>query len=104
MMRSKGWDAVIVTGNDPHNSEYSAARWHQVAWLSGYTGEGDLVIVISQSGETLDTMAALREAKKRGGHNLSSPNRVGGRGGAAQDPRAGSSPYPRVARRAFLGL
>ena len=38
MMRSKGWDAVIVTGNDPHNSEYSAARWHQVAWLSGYTG------------------------------------------------------------------
>ena len=26
-------------------------------------GEGDLVIVISQSGETLDTMAALREAK-----------------------------------------
>ena len=29
-------------------------------------GEGDLVIVISQSGETLDSMAALREAKKRG--------------------------------------
>ncbi len=44
MMRSKRWDVVIVTGNDPHNSEYSAARWHQVAWLSGYTGEGDLVI------------------------------------------------------------
>ena len=30
-----------------------------------------LVIVISQSGETLDTMAALREAKKRGGYILS---------------------------------
>ncbi len=29
-------------------------------------GKGDLVIVISQSGETLDTMAALREAKRRG--------------------------------------
>ena len=36
-----------------------------------------LVIVISQSGETLDTMAALREAKKRGGYILSNVNVVG---------------------------
>ena len=36
-----------------------------------------LVIVISQSGETLDTMAALREAKKRGGYILSLVNVVG---------------------------
>lgn len=36
-----------------------------------------LVIVISQSGETLDTMAAMREAKKRGGYILSIVNVVG---------------------------
>ena len=36
-----------------------------------------LVIVISQSGETLDTMAALREAKTRGAHVLSIVNVVG---------------------------
>ena len=36
-----------------------------------------LVIVISQSGETLDTMAALREAKKRGAYILSVVNVVG---------------------------
>lgn len=36
-----------------------------------------LVILISQSGETLDTMAALREAKKRGGYILSIVNVVG---------------------------
>lgn len=36
-----------------------------------------LVIVISQSGETLDTMAALREAKKRVGYILSIVNVVG---------------------------
>jgi glutamine-fructose-6-phosphate transaminase (isomerizing) len=36
-----------------------------------------LVIVISQSGETLDTMAALREAKKRGAYILSIVNVVG---------------------------
>ena len=36
-----------------------------------------LVIIISQSGETLDTMAALREAKARGAYVLSIVNVVG---------------------------
>ena len=36
-----------------------------------------LVIVLSQSGETLDTTSALREAKKRGGYILSIVNVVG---------------------------
>ena len=36
-----------------------------------------LVIFISQSGETLDTMAALREAKRRGGRTLAVVNVVG---------------------------
>ena len=36
-----------------------------------------LVIAISQSGETLDTMAAVREAKRRGAHVLSIVNVVG---------------------------
>ena len=40
-------------------------------------GDGDLVIVISQSGETLDTLAALREAKKRGARVLGIVNVVG---------------------------
>jgi glucosamine--fructose-6-phosphate aminotransferase (isomerizing) len=39
--------------------------------------DGSLVIVISQSGETLDSMAALREAKSRGAHILSIVNVVG---------------------------
>ena len=38
---------------------------------------GDLVIAISQSGETLHTTAALREAKKRGARILSIVNVVG---------------------------
>ncbi len=40
-------------------------------------GEDTLVIVISQSGETLDSMAALREAKKRGSKVLSIVNVMG---------------------------
>ncbi len=39
--------------------------------------EGTLVVVISQSGETLDTMAAMREAKARGARVLSVVNVVG---------------------------
>ncbi|MDD6152094.1 MAG: glutamine--fructose-6-phosphate transaminase (isomerizing) [Bacteroidales bacterium] len=38
---------------------------------------GDLVIIISQSGETADSLAALREAKKRGAHTLAIVNVLG---------------------------
>lgn len=39
--------------------------------------EHTLVIVISQSGETADTLAALRESKKRGAHVIAITNVVG---------------------------
>ncbi len=58
-----------------------AARWRCV-WprnsLLRPVGGRDhsLVIFISQSGETLDTMAALREAKRRGGRTLAVVNVV----------------------------
>lgn len=39
--------------------------------------ESSLVIVISQSGETLDSMAALREAKRKGSKVLSIVNVMG---------------------------
>jgi glucosamine--fructose-6-phosphate aminotransferase (isomerizing) len=39
--------------------------------------EGTLLVTISQSGETADTLAATREAKKRGGKTLSICNVVG---------------------------
>lgn len=38
--------------------------------------EGDICIVISQSGETADTLAALREAKRKGAHTVSIVNVV----------------------------
>ncbi len=39
--------------------------------------KGDLFIVVSQSGETADTIAAMKEAKKRGAHTLSICNVLG---------------------------
>ncbi|MDE7389333.1 MAG: glutamine--fructose-6-phosphate transaminase (isomerizing) [Lachnospiraceae bacterium] len=40
-------------------------------------GEGDLVIIISQSGETADSLAALRLAKNRGAKTLAIVNAMG---------------------------
>jgi glucosamine--fructose-6-phosphate aminotransferase (isomerizing) len=40
-------------------------------------GEGDLVVAVSQSGETTDTLAAVREARKRGAKVISIANVIG---------------------------
>ena len=56
LMASNGWDAVVVSGSDPHASEYPAPRWQQVKWLSGFTGEaGDLVVTMDHSGLWTDS-------------------------------------------------
>ena len=33
MMSRNGWDAVVVSGSDPHSSEYPSPRWQQVNFL-----------------------------------------------------------------------
>lgn len=56
LMSTNGWDAVILTGSDPHSSEYPAERWQQVKWLTGFTGEaGDVVITADHAGLWTDT-------------------------------------------------
>ena len=56
MIRELGYDAVIISGTDPHSSEYPAPRWKQVEWVSGFTGEaGDLVITQDHAGLWTDT-------------------------------------------------
>jgi len=55
-MDSRGWDALIISGTDPHSSEYPAPRWKQVEWLSGFTGEaGDIVITADHAGLWTDS-------------------------------------------------
>ena len=55
LMRSKGWGAVVITGSDPHNSEYVAPRWKQIAWLTGFNGEGELVITLESAAVWTDS-------------------------------------------------
>lgn len=63
LMRDNGWDAVVITGSDPHASEYVAPRWQQVAWLSGFTGEaGDLVVTMEHAGLWTDSRYFIQAA------------------------------------------
>ncbi len=56
LMAVRGWDAVVLTGSDPHASEYPAARWKQVEWLTGFTGEaGDVVVTMDHAGLWTDS-------------------------------------------------
>ena len=81
---------IVACGSSYHvgmvgkyNLEHLLRRNVEVALASEFrysdpiVDDKSLVIVISQSGETLDTMAALREAKKRGAYILSVVNVVG---------------------------
>ena len=88
-IRAMGRIYIVACGSSYHvgmvgkyNLERMLRRSVEVCLASEFryadpiVGEGDLVIVISQSGETLDTMAALREAKKRGARTIAIVNVV----------------------------
>ena len=81
---------IIACGSSYHVGMVSKYNWErllrrpvQVDLASEFrysdplVDERSLVIVISQSGETLDTMAAMREAKRRGARTLAVVNVVG---------------------------
>lgn len=44
-MREAGVAAYVVPGNDPHASEYMAAHWCEMQWISGFNGESGTMVV-----------------------------------------------------------
>ena len=49
-MREQGLAAYIIPGNDPHASEYMAAHWFEMQWISGFNGEtGTVVVTLDQA-------------------------------------------------------
>ena len=80
-----GYDAVIITGTDPHNSEYPAPRWKQVDWLSGFTGEaGDLVVTQDHAGLWTDSRYFIQANQQLAGtgielHKTRVPEEIPGR-------------------------
>ena len=83
MMEQNGWDAVVVSGSDPHASEYPAPRWQQVKWLSGFTGEaGDMVITKDHAGLWTDSRYFIQADEQLDGtgielHKTRVPGAVG---------------------------
>ena len=82
LMRANNWDIVVITGSDPHGSEYLAPRWQQVLWLSGFTGEaGDIVITADHAGLWTDTRYFIQANRQLAGtgyelHKMRVPEQV----------------------------
>ena len=71
LMAQNGWDAVVISGSDPHASEYVADRWRQVAWLSGFTGEaGDMVVTQDHAGLWTDSRFFIQAGVQLGGSGV----------------------------------
>ena len=81
---------IIACGSSYHVGMVSKYNWERLLrrpvevclasefrYSAPLVDEHTLVVVISQSGETLDTMAAMREAKRLGGRTLAIVNVVG---------------------------
>ncbi len=44
-LKERSIDAYLVTGTDPHQSEYVAPRWRTRAFISGFTGSAGTVVI-----------------------------------------------------------
>ena len=56
MMQTEGWDAIVVSGTDPHSSEYLPQRWQARKFVSGFTGSyGTVVVTATHAGLWTDT-------------------------------------------------
>ena len=70
-IRALGYDAVIISGTDPHSSEYPAPRWKQVEWASGFTGEaGDIVVTQDHAGLWTDTRYFIQANQQLAGTGI----------------------------------
>lgn len=68
MMQENSWDAVVIFGTDPHSSEYPSARWKQVEWLTGFTGEaGNVVVTMTEAGLWTDSRYFIQAVEQLDG-------------------------------------
>lgn len=56
LMIRESLQAYIISGTDPHNSEYLPSAWQQREWISGFTGSyGTVVVTLQEAGLWTDT-------------------------------------------------
>lgn len=71
IMEREGLDAYIVSGSDPHNSEYLPQAWQQREWISGFTGSfGTVVITMDDAGLWTDTRYFIQAEAQLSGSGI----------------------------------
>lgn len=82
LMEREGIAAYIISGTDPHNSEYLPAPWQQRKWISGFTGSfGTVVVTMNHAGLWTDTRYFIQAEQELTGteiklHKLRVPDAV----------------------------
>lgn len=82
IMERESLDAYIVSGTDPHNSEYLPECWRQRKWISGFTGSyGTVVVTPTDAGLWTDTRYFIQADRELAGtgiglHKLRIPGAV----------------------------
>lgn len=82
MMQTEGWGAVVISGTDPHSSEYLPQRWQVRQWGSGFTGSaGTVVVTADEAGLWTDSRYFIQAAAQLEGsgielHKLGMPDTV----------------------------
>lgn len=72
VMAEEGIDYYIVTGSDPHNSEYPPRRWQSREWLTGFTGSaGTVVVSADHAGLWTDSRYFFQAEKELAGSGFS---------------------------------
>lgn len=70
LMTIWGWEFAVISGTDPHNSEYTPKRWSQREFISGFTGSaGTVVVTAGHAGLWTDSryyIQAVRELEGSG--------------------------------------
>lgn len=80
LMQIEGWDAIVISGTDPHSSEYLPKRWQVRQFVLGFTGSaGTVVVTADHAGLWTDSRYFIQAAAQLEGtgialHKLGMPD------------------------------
>jgi Xaa-Pro aminopeptidase len=64
-LKNRNINAIVIPGNDPHFSEYTAKCWKYRKWISGFTGSaGVLTVTMDDAALWVDSRYFIQAAKQ----------------------------------------